>query len=499
MTRGKRKKFITIILTFAMVVSFAPAVTLSAWADPTASDTWDGSVASAFAEGDGTQDRPYKIATAEQLAYMAGLLNNTSTYVMYKDRYYELTVDLDLGNYPWTPIASSNAVPFCGSFDGCEHIITFGNSTDAVNTAGLFGYIDSTGTVKNIKINGNVENSGAGDVYAGLIAAWSCGTISNCSVEGTLTGTATASDSKNSGIYLGGIAATNFGSIEGCSAKCTIEGTVSTGSKQPYAYLGGIAAICSGGNLENCSSECTVTGSAESESCPTKGYLYIGGLLGASRDEGYKVRHSTISNCTADCITTGTITSNSSMLASGYVGGLIGVGDYKSSIKNCHSTGNVESTAAVTDASSPNPQVYAGGLIGLVQYLSTIEDCSSSCSVTAGPLLGSNDVKTYAGGLAGYNYFSTIQNSYSEGDVSGSGINLYIGGLAGMNRCYNSSTNSYVTDCYARGDVSGSATNKLYLGSLLGYNYGAASNCYATGKVSESGSGTNCIGGVCRI
>lgn len=441
----------------------------------------------AFTNGDGSSDHPYQIATAGQLTNMAGLLNNTATYDTYKDSYYLLTADINLSSQQWAPMANNanTTNSFLGTFDGNSHTVTLkaidpiyeAYDTTMRTSAGLFGYIGDTGTVKNLTVKGDLQNSGAGDVYFGFIAARNSGTISNCSVEGTLTGSATATDVKNSGIYIGGITAVSLGSISDCTAKCTIDGTVSTNSKRPYLYLGGISGLSYGGNVEDCSAECTVTGHGTTESCTTMSYAYIGGLIGAGST------NNTITNCQAKSTTTDTLSTASAIQLNNYIGGLVGVNDISCSIENCSSTGNVEGKST----SGGNVYTYAGGLVGLNQSSSTIKDSFSSCTVKGDSATSGTKAYVYAGGLAGYNFNSAdIQTSYADGDVSGKGVSAHVGGLIGTN--YSAS----ITNCYARGAVSGSGSSSLYFGGLLGDNYGAVSNCYATGAV--SGSGTDVAG-----
>ena len=118
------------------------------------------SAQSAFTLGDGTEDNPYQIQTVDQLKAVADDL----------DAHYILVADLDLGgeSSPWTPIGSfSPYAPFTGTFDGGGHTISGlyidGNSSNR----GLFGYVGSGGTVKNLNVSGSVTggyNVGGGNM-----------------------------------------------------------------------------------------------------------------------------------------------------------------------------------------------------------------------------------------------------------------------------------------------------------------------------------------------
>ncbi|MEA1987134.1 MAG: GLUG motif-containing protein [Candidatus Marinimicrobia bacterium] len=86
------------------------------------------------------------------------------------------------------------------------------------------------------------------------------------------------------------------------------------------------------------------------------------------------------------------------------------------------------------------------------------------------------------GALVGYNILSTVSNSYSTGNITGTNVN--VGGLVGTNY------SSIVTNTYSTATVN--ADEKV--GGLVGINYGSAStvsNSYSTGNVS----GNSVVGG----
>ncbi len=115
--------------------------------------------------------------------------------------------------------------------------------------------------------------------------------------------------------------------------------------------------------------------------------------------------------------------------------------------------------------------------IGLFGYISGSNARVDSLGVTNADVTGSS----YVGGLVGYNFSSTVENSYSTGSVSGSS---FVGGLAGVNY------SGTITNSYNTGAVSGSSN---YVGGLVGYNYSATiTNCYSTGAVS----GSSYVGGL---
>ncbi len=125
-------------------------------------DTWDGSVASSFDGGDGSETDPYRIATAEQLAFLASEINSGKSYT---GKHFALVADLDLAEVPWTPIGNGT-YSFDGFFDGKGHTISNLNITNGHKyvsseasevpkkqyTSGLFGSCTNS-VIRNIKID----------------------------------------------------------------------------------------------------------------------------------------------------------------------------------------------------------------------------------------------------------------------------------------------------------------------------------------------------------
>jgi hypothetical protein len=169
-------------------------------------------------------------------------------------------------------------------------------------------------------------------------------------------------------------------------------------------------------------------------------------------------------------------------------------------INHCYSSGTI---------SANNFGIYsfdAGGLVGFLFSNSTITDCYSSCDVSA---------NNYAGGLVGYNYQSSVLNSYYvTGKVTGIGNYSYSGGLVGYNsyyasiyKCYSAGNvigydytgglvglntdYSSVSNCYSRSNCTFNAVYATYGGGLVGGNIAQSTilNCYSTGYVGNKGSG----------
>lgn len=131
-----------------------------------------------------------------------------------------LTADIDLTGKEWTPIGRPRG--YTGTFDGQGHTITGLNISPSEDAAALFHQINGDGTVMNLQLKDVTYN---GVTAMGGIAHGNYGTITACSVTGTLTNTT------NNG-HVGGIAATNLGTI----TACWFSGTITGGSS-----IGGIA------------------------------------------------------------------------------------------------------------------------------------------------------------------------------------------------------------------------------------------------------------------
>lgn len=273
-----------------------------------ASALWNGSIAPGFDGGTGTEADPYRIRTADQLAYLASSVNSGTTY---EGQYFVLENDIMLNDNtadnwvrnatPWTPIGTE-ANPFKGSFDGGGHVIS-GVFIDSIsNDLGLFGYIFS-GSVADLGIAASYVN-GRNNVGA-LAGSVKDGTITNCYNTSTVSGdlqvgglvgyyySGNVSDCYNTGAVsgsttLGGILGLiingpisgcfNTGSISGigasggvaggCGSSCTITDCYNTGSIVCIFNCGGIAGLA-GNPISNCYNIGTV-----------EGKLYFGGLVG---------------------------------------------------------------------------------------------------------------------------------------------------------------------------------------------------------------------------
>ena len=134
-----------------------------------------------------------------------------------------LTADINLTGKEWTPVGNSGQT-YNGTFDGQGHTITGLNISSPSEAVALFHNIGGGGKVMNLQLK-NVTYKGS--TAMGGIAHGNNGTVTACSVMGTLTNTT------NNGA-VGGIAAINYGTI----TACWFNGTITGGSN-----VGGIAVF----------------------------------------------------------------------------------------------------------------------------------------------------------------------------------------------------------------------------------------------------------------
>lgn len=275
---------------------------------------WDGSVATAFENGDGSESNPFQIKTPSQLAYLAQQVNGGNSYA---GCHFEIAADMDLAGRSWTPIGTAPR-RFTGNLDGKGHKI-LGLKVDAdVDYAGLFGYI---GHLRNPRDNGF-------NVVKNLV-------IPNAELHAL---------SASSGILSGGAM---YASISGCE----VSGVVETKSS-----AGGLIGHAMYVEIRDCVSEVQVTASAVGalccdiqystiEDCTVRNSIlectsssYVGGLCASVGSQ------STISRCTCDA----------EVRFGRFAGGLFGTLSYSGNkVIDCIARGRII-----------NPSIAGGGFVG---------------------------------------------------------------------------------------------------------------------------------------
>ena len=242
----------------------------------------------------------YTVTSADGLMNVAELVNGGKT-----DINITLDTDIDLTGKDWMPIGTSN--PYTGTFDGGGHTIKGLTVTTNDEYAGLFGWLGDAGTVKNVVMEGVQITSNRSSGFAGGVAGYSDGTIENCSVSGSVSGT----------VYVGGVVGAQWnGSITGCSSSATVKGTV---------YVGGVVGQTNGGATLTA---CYATGNVTVEIAPTKN-ISGGGLVGMNGGKGVRA-----------CYATGNVTSTGSSTGNVHIFGLLG--DNYTTVTACYWKNNQE-------------------------------------------------------------------------------------------------------------------------------------------------------------
>ena len=367
---------------------------------------WDGTTATGFAGGNGTQESPYQIATAEQLSYLAAMVNSTQKNAEFADKYYVLTQDIYLnqaassysgwtdakvapeGVNEWMSIGSTKDTKFKGHFDGQNHIIygLYSRATEAEGETyhnGLFGYVE-TAAIENLIIRyGALVDTLANKHKSGYLAAFmDGGTYRNVYVRDVYT---------NGTTTVGGL----FGEAQAKAGDALIENCHFNGELigNNAGNFGGIIGSMNGGAR---GVYFTIRG------CTTRGEIYArngaAGMIGSVSTN--------INLLMEDCYNYANIevwgSRASGMLtnASSTMGGLEVV------IRQCVNYGDItvadDRAAGILSSLEPN------------NIPVTIENCANYGTITA---------NQYAGGIVAYLAGTstgsiTMANNFSLGSVS---------------------------------------------------------------------------------
>lgn len=518
-----RKRILSMLCVFALCFTLLPVSALaddvSDWETnpPTTTGGWteaDNYDTSWFDGQDapkGTEDEPYIISDAADLAGLSVIVNGLSTYekkaYSFKDKYIKIADDatIDLAAHEWTPIGTKSNVYggdipepdgsssttsttawFKGHFDGnnvsIKNLRITNSDSDVV---GLFGYALEA-VIENVKLEDayiSAVDVRLGTYVGGIVALSDGSTVQECTVVSGLI-TATNDNSKTSG-YVGGIVGTNgrnlYGSSQSSKASCVEN--CKNGAKIISAtqYTGGIVGINGTANTSQTNVYCTVTGCTnqgqiEVDSGSTSSKFYAGGIAGGNL--------TTITNCKNEADVKNT-TGHAAGIAGYFEGRKAYIADDANVlIQNCENTGAVSGYS------------YVGGIVAY-SYSGTdaaIANCTNSGAITS---LSGSAGNPEMGGIAGRVGSSkgkfTITNCVNTGSVSGetsettpssSGTNT-VGGLVGTLR-----TSFEISNCYNTGTVTNYAATSATLlvstaGGLAGSvgTDGEVHDCYNVGKV----------------
>jgi uncharacterized protein (TIGR02145 family) len=426
-----------------------------------------------YGTGGGNGGKTFYISTEDDLKGLAQLVNTGFDDFSGKTIY--LNADITLKD-AHTPIGN-NEKKFMGIFDGNGKTIS-GLSVSGVALAGLFGYVEEGGQIKNLTANvlRITANASGYRIYAGGLAAFyqSTNAIENCTVnikDSIFASYPTIQWSNGSWSSSGGLVGYANGSVTIVNSRTA--GKVSSTGGEYSAYSGGLVGYASNATITN-------SHSTDKISSYRSNHFYSGGLVGAAG--------------------TATITDSyaTSDISGRHAGGLIGYGkDIK--ILNSYATGNVSSLG---DGSS-------GGLIGNASN-ATITGSYATGKISS---FGNNSSAAYAGGLVGNGWGGEIKilNSHAKGDVSGTGNYSYNGGLVARGSTvaiYDSYSEGnissaniagglageaktiIISDSYTKGNISATNTN-AFSGGLIGKatDVSTITNSYASGTITGANKG----------
>ena len=257
-------------------------------------------------------DGSYSVYSEDGLKAVADIANNGNRGIN-----ITLDKDIDLTGTTWTPIGTNYDNSYTGTFDGGGNTITGLTVKGSDEYAGLFGYIGSGGTVKNVVLKDvQIESDNQYGCIGGVAGYCYKGTLENCSVSGSVS----------SNFSAGGVVGQQFGgSITLCGSSATVKGT---------GEVGGVA-----GKTDNSATltACYATGNVTFERASTIN-TFAGGVVGLN---------GTGSILTA-CYATGNVTGTGTGTGSCYVGGVTGDNSSGTLTACYHATGTVSGPDGAT-------------------------------------------------------------------------------------------------------------------------------------------------------
>lgn len=329
-------------------------------------------------EGEGTEAKPYLIKSLDDLILLSDKVNGDTEYIYgtnakytrpFLGKYFRMENDIDMSGYRFQPIGADWNHQFAGTFDGKNHTITgLTVNTGASGYAGLFGKCDTVSIIKNIKFEKPVIETA--NYYAGVVAAWTLGTIANCSVNNAVVSN------------MGQTGAAGIAAIADKVLNCSVTNSNITGA---YGYAAGVAGQVNTLIRNSYATNVSIKAGGVSATYPSGGV--VGSLYKGSAE-----------SCYFSGVVDGRYQNDLS------IGGIAGV-CYQGSIERCFSTGTLYGYYTA-------PAV--GGIVG--NLYGSVVNCYSTCNV-------SSPASRYTGGITGYirswkdnagNAFeSTVKNCYT--------------------------------------------------------------------------------------
>ena len=320
--------------------------------------------------GSGTEEDPYVIYTASQLAGVAEEYNSQEEAPL-AYTYYTLGADIDMTGTSIEPIGTAD-IPFYGGFDGNGYSISnlkFSTFDKTVTGYGLFGYA-SDSDIYNLDISVDYSFSPLG---------------------------------AKSYIYVGGLVGEAYNTI---IENVNVSGTISLASGQNSSsqlIVGGVAGVlAAGGNyvidIANCISNVNITCDMVDAADTTN---VAGGIVGAISNSS--------SSSSIGVYSVMSSYFNGSIKAGTAAGGIAGGISIYTSIVDCYAEGTSLET---TDTDGG----YAGGILGQGYYETAVLHNYASFNSISAASSTSTYYKSYAGSAIGYAYSNLYE---SDSDLNG--------------------------------------------------------------------------------
>lgn len=365
-----------------------------------AEEGWDGTPSQPH--GKGTEDDPYQIGTAQELAWLAYTVNNQ----MESEGYCAvLTADIDLGYCRWPVIgvlSSDGQHAYTGTFDGQGHTVSglYITSLGGRQKLGLFG-VAQDAVIENLTVRGSIELTGVksydtttGYIIGGLLGSGegSGVTIRNCVSQVDIS-VSFVNDQKAQNSAVGGLVGRLSGSGSHKITDCRNEGRVYTSFAPGAYYLGGFGSGGGQGGIVG-----FIGASAQLERCVNTGAVYAGRAAGVGGIVGNADGSSKESITLNQCANQGAVSNDTGgvLLRKGGTGGIIGLAPTGSvTVSSCYNTGAVAGSAIVGGILGGEKGEYSASSLYGNKGL-TLENCYNAGALQVGT------ATTLVGSLAGY-------------------------------------------------------------------------------------------------
>lgn len=364
-----------------------------------AEDGWNG-ITTSQPHGKGTEDEPYQIGTAQEMAWLAYAVNNQMESAGYCA---VLTADIDLGYCQWPVIgvlSSNGQRAYTGTFDGQGHTVSGLNITSlgGRQKLGLFG-VAQDAVIENLTVRGNIDLTGVrsydtttGYIIGGVLGSGEGGgvTIRSCVSQVDIS-VSFVNDQKAQNSAVGGLVGRLSGSGSHEITNCRNEGRIYTAFAPGAYYLGGFGGDGGQGGIVG-----FIGASAQLECCVNTGTVYagraagVGGIVGNAGANGVTI---TLNQCANQGAVSNDI--GGALLRKGGTGGIIGLAPTGSiTVSNCYNTGAVAGSAIVGGILGGEKGEHTSSQYGNQNL--TLENCYNAGDLQVGT------ATTLVGSLAGY-------------------------------------------------------------------------------------------------